>query len=161
MGQLIIVENDKVAGIDRHRVIGNALGPPPPPPYSGIGDYDYRGRMTDQLSAFVSVNGRPVALKSSSSSLHPGEDLPPTGRHSPGGAETYTPDSPAPNPLTINFTAPVGTGHPSSTSGSTFVKVDGVAILLDGDKIDTCGGEPGSGNSTVSAEHQDFVSCSE
>ena len=116
--------------------------------------------MTDQLSDFVSVNGQPMALKSSTGSLNPGEDSP-TGKHAPGQARRYNPASPEPNPLTLNFTAPVGTGRPSSTSGSAFVKIDGIAILLDGDKIDTCGGEQGSGNSTVSAEHQDFVSCSE
>ena len=75
MGKPIVVENVKVDGTDKHNVTGQATNPAPPPPptvpYAGVGDFDYVGKMTDQLSDFVSIDGKPVALKSSKSSLNP------------------------------------------------------------------------------------------
>jgi hypothetical protein len=61
----------------------------------------------------------------------------------------------------LSITDPIGTGNPSATAGSTFVKIASTAVLLDGDKIDTCDGTSLLMNSTVTAEKQSFVSCSE
>jgi uncharacterized Zn-binding protein involved in type VI secretion len=167
MGKPIVVENDKVEGTDKHNVTGKATNPAPPPPptvpYAGVGDFDYVGKMTDQLSDFVSIDGQPVALKSSKSSLNPGESATPTGRHSGPMGKNFMPPPPppAPIPATLQIPDPIGEGKPSVTAGSSFVKVNGVAILLDGDKIDTCDGTSKLMNSTVTAEQQSFVACSE
>ena len=164
MGKLIVVENDKVEGTDKHNVTGQATNPSPPPPtvpYTGVGDFDYVGKMTDQLSDFVKIAGKAVALKSSKSSLNPGENAAPTGKHSGPMGKNFVPPTPAPIPTSLSITDPIGEGNPSATSGSSFVKVDGVEVLLDGDKIDTCDGLGVPMNSTVTAENQDFVSCSE
>lgn len=165
MGKLIVVENDKVEGTDKHNVSGNATNPAPSPPtvpYTGVGVFDYKGKMTDQLSDFVCINGKPAALKNSKSSLNPGEDSSPIGNHSGPKGKNFIPSTPEPIPLTLSITdQPIGEGNPSSTSGSSFVKVDGVEVLLDSDKIDTCDGMGIPMNSTVTAENQDFVSCSE
>lgn len=164
MGKPIVVENDRVEGTDKHNVTGKATNPAAPPPtvpYVGVGDFDYVGKMADQLSDFVSIDGKPVALKSSKSALNPGESTAPTGRHSGPMGKNFMPPSPAPIPLSLQITEPVGEGRPSVTSGSAFVKVNGVAILLDGDKLDTCDGTSKPMNSTVTAEQQSFVACSE
>lgn len=160
MGKLIIVENDRVAGVDKHNVAGQAAGSPPPS-YSGMGEYEYIGKMVDQLSNFVRINGKPAAITSSKSALDAGEDIFPTGRHSGPRGKNFFPPTPAPNPSTLQITDAIGTGSPSATSGSTFAKINGIAILLDGDKIDTCDGSGKTMNSTITAENQDFVSCSE
>jgi hypothetical protein len=168
MGKLIIVENDKVEGTDKHNVSGeqaatNSAPPPPTVPYKGIGDFDYVGKMTDQLSDFVKVNGKPVVLKSSKSSLNPGESAP-TGKHSGPAGKNFTPPVlPGTLPLipaALKIDDTIGEGKPSDSSGSSFVKVNSTAVLLDGDKIDTCDGLGIPMNSTVTAESQDFVSCS-
>jgi hypothetical protein len=67
MGKLIVVENDRVEGTDTHNVAGIGPNPGAPPPtanFKGTGRFDYKGKMTDQLSDFVNINGKPVALKS-------------------------------------------------------------------------------------------------
>jgi uncharacterized Zn-binding protein involved in type VI secretion len=164
MGKLIVVENDKVEGTDKHNVSGQATNPSAPPPtvpYTGVGDFDYVGKMTDQLSDFVKINGKPVALKSSKSSLNPGESSPPTGKHSGPAGKNFQPPAPVPIATSLSITDQIGEGKPSATSGSSFVKVASTAVLLDGDKIDTCDGLSVPMNSTVTAEKQDFVSCSE
>lgn len=164
MGKLIIVENDKVEGTDKHNVTGNATNPSPPPPtvpYIGVGDFDYVGKMTEQLSDFVKIDAKPVALKSSKSSLNPGEDTPPTGKHSGPVGKNFVPLTPTPIATTLSITDPIGEGNPSALSGSSFVKINSFAILLDDDKIDTCDGLGIPMNSIVTAENQDFVSCSE
>jgi hypothetical protein len=164
MAKLIVVENDKVEGTDKHNVFG-ALGgvnPAPPPdaiPYTGVGDFKYVGKMTDQLSDFVSINGTPVALKNSKSSLNPGESSP-GGNHSGPNGTNFLPPTPVPIPAKLNITDVIGEGTPSATAGSSFVTIGGVAILLDVDKIDTCDGTGKPMNSTVTAENQDFVTCS-
>lgn len=171
MAKLVVVENDKVEGTDKHNVSGQATNPSPPPPPSvpgaWVADFDYVGKMTDGLSDFVSIDGRPVALVTSQSSLDPGEDVAPTGRHSgPMGSgfvptpPTTTPPFPATQAL-LQITDPVGTGDPNAGAGSSFVQAGGDALLLDGDAIDTCDGQGAPANSTVTAENQDFVSCSE
>ena len=162
MSKRVVVQRDKVTGTDTHNVKGLQSAGSPPPTYTGTDQYDYAGKMTDQVSDFVSVDGKPIALKTSKSSLNPGESVPPTGRHSgPGGKKNFNPSSPAPNPTSLQITDTISEGKPNSSAGSSFVTVGGVAILLDGDKIDTCDGTGQTGNSTVTSENQDFVSCSE
>jgi hypothetical protein len=63
--------------------------------------------------------------------------------------------------MELKITDAVGEGKPSANSGSSFVNVGGVAVLLDGNKIDTCDGTHVPMNSTVTSENQDFVACSE
>lgn len=159
MGKLVIVENDKVEGTDSHNVLGLQSAGSPPPAYSGFGQFDYIGKMTEQMSDFVKIDGKPVALKNSKSALNSGEDIAPTGKHS--GPMGNFPPAPAPNPKTLQITDPIGTGNPSVTSGSLFVNIDSINILLDGDKIDTCDGLGIPMNSIVTADNQDFVFCSE
>jgi hypothetical protein len=164
MAILIVVENDKVEGTDKHNVSGDATNPAAPPPtvpFVGIGDFDYVGKMTSDLSDFVSIDGIPMALKSSKSSLDPGEGS--IGKHSGPMGSNWVPPPPAPQPIppTLSISDSVGEGNPSSNAGSAFVKVDGVKVLLDGDSIDTCDGMSIPMNSAVTSENQDFVSCSE
>lgn len=164
MSKLVVVENDKVEGTDKHNVSGNATNPSAPPPtvsYSGVGDFDYVGKMTDQLSDFVKVDGKPVAVKDSKSSLNPGESTAPAGKHSGPAGKNFVPPAPVPIAFSLSISDAVGEGKPNASSGSSFVKIDSVAVLLDGDKIDTCDGVGVPMNSTVTAENQDFVSLSE
>lgn len=168
MGKLVIVENDGVAGTDKHNVVGDATNPAPPPatiPGAWIADFDYVGKMTDALSDFVRVDGQPVALVTSQSSLDPGEDAAPAGRHSGPMGSNFVPPPPAPQPAppltSLEIIDPIGIGDPNAAAGSSFVNAGGAALLLDGDAIDTCDGLSIPGNSTVTADHQDFVSCSE
>ena len=167
MGKLVIVKDDKVEGKDKHNIAGGGTTTSPPPvacPYKGIATFDYVGKMTGQLSDFVKVDGQAVAVKTSTSSLNPGEDAP-SGKH--GGPQASNPTPPIASPcnvppVAVSITDPVGTGKPSSSAGSSFVKIDNAAVLLDGDKIDTCDGiVPTNSNSTVTSEKQAFVSCSE
>lgn len=163
MGTLIVIEGDKVEGTDKHNVSGQATNPGAPPPtipYTGIADFDYKGKMTDALSDFVSIGGKPAAVVTSKSSLNPGEDTP-AGKHHGMQGSNFTPPSPSPIAATMSITDPVGEGTPSAGMGSTFVTVGGTAVLLDGDSIDTCDGLSTPMNSTVTASEQDFVSCSE
>ena len=167
MGKLIVIENDKVEGTDKHSLTGpgNTIPPPPPVPatYVGSGSFDYVGKMTDQLSDFVNIDGKPVALKSSQSSLNAGESASPSGKHSGPMVKQPNPLLTTPIVAIVPSLAivppPTGIGNPSTTAGSTFVKVASTAVLLDGDKLDTCGPPPM--NATVTAENQSFVSCSE
>jgi uncharacterized Zn-binding protein involved in type VI secretion len=167
MGKLIVVKNDPVEGTDKHNVTGigpNPAAPPPTATYKGIGDFDYVGKITDQLSDFVSINGKALALTTSKSSLNPGETGT-GGKHFGAQGKNFVvaPGSIATTPTTatLSITDQIGEGKPSANAGSTFVKIDGVAILLDGDKIDTCDGIGQLMNSTVTVENQDFVFCSE
>jgi uncharacterized Zn-binding protein involved in type VI secretion len=163
MGKLVVVQDDSVQGTDKHNVAGQATNPsgtPPTVPYTGIGSYNYNGKMTDGLSAFVKFGGKPVALVTSKSSLNPGETAP-GGGHSGASGSGFVP--PAPPPIldpTLSITDVIGTGVPNKAAGSALLTIDGVKVLLDGDKIDTCGSIKGSANSTVTASGQSFVSCS-
>jgi hypothetical protein len=159
VAKLVVVENDKVEGTDKHNVSGLMAAGTPPPAYSGVGDFDYVGKMTGALSDFVSIDGQPAALISSQSSLDPGEDIPFVGRHSGPMGSNFVP--PGENPATLVIQDPIGTGDPNAAAGSSFVQVGGDALLLDGDAIDTCDGLGVPANSTVTVENQDFVSCSE
>ena len=166
MSKLITVDGDKVEGTDKHNVSGKGsiTAPPGTSAFSGgIADFDYKGSMTDELSDFVSIGGKQVAVVTSKSSLDPGEDS--TGGHAPTSAKNIVAIPPPPitpgTETVLAISDPIGTGTPSSGAGSTFVKAGGDAVLLDGDKIDTCDGLSIPMNSTVTAENQDFVSCSE
>lgn len=165
MGILIIVEGDKVEGTDKHNVSGTGTDPsiPGPNSFSGIADFDYKGSMTDELSDMVKIGGKAVALVTSKSSLDPGEDS--VGGHAPTSAKNIVPKPPpAITPGTetvIAITDSIGTGIPSSGTGSRFVNIGGNAVLFDGDSIDTCDGLSIPMNSTVTSANQDFVSCSE
>ena len=165
MGKMVGVEGDAVRGTDKHNVSGNATNPSPPPapptvPYAGVGSYTYTGKMTDSLSTFVKIAGKPVALVTSKSSLNPTETVPPAGGHSGPAGSGFTPPTPAPIPLTLSITDTIGTGIPNAAAGSALLTVGGVKVLLDGDKIDTCDGLHIPANSTVAASGQSFVSCS-
>jgi len=162
MAKLITVENDKVEGTDKHNVKGDATNPGAPPPtvpYIGVGDFDYKGKMTDALSDFVKIDGKPVALKSSKSSLNPGETAM-GGKHHGSGGSNFMPAAPVPIAPSLSIPDPVGEGNPNAGAGSSFVTIGGTEVLLDGDKIDTCDGLGIPANSTVTAEGQDFVNCS-
>ncbi|UBF27082.1 hypothetical protein K9N68_03675 [Kovacikia minuta CCNUW1] len=168
MGKRIIVENDKVEGTDKHNVKGDATNPSAPPPSVPnsvwVAEYDYKGKITEQLSDFVRISGKPLAVKTSKSSLNPGEATAPAGSHSGPKGRNFIPLTPPPFPAKITdlkITDSVGEGKPSANAGSSFVKVGGVAVLLDGNKIDTCDGTSKPMNSTVTSENQDFVACSE
>jgi hypothetical protein len=161
MGALLVVEGDPVQGTDKHHVTGSAIPPPPGVAYTGVGDYDYQGSMTDDLSDFVRIGGAPVAVMTSRSSLDAGQDTFPTGKHSGPTGKNFVPPAPAPAPMSLNITDPIGVGNPSASAGSRFVSVGGDPVLLDGDKIDTCDGLSTPMNSTVTASNQSFVSASE
>jgi uncharacterized Zn-binding protein involved in type VI secretion len=163
MSKLVVVKSDAVQGTDTHNVSGNATNPAAPPPtvpYTGTGRFQYLGSMTDGLSSFVKIGGKPVALVTSESSLNPGESSPPGGHHSGPQGSSFVPPTPAPIPLSLSITDPIGTGVPNSGAGSAVLTIGGVKVLLDGDKIDTCDGAGGKANSTVTASGQAFVKCS-
>lgn len=163
MSKLVVVEQDRVEGVDKHNVTGNATNPAAPPPtvpYSGVADFEYVGQMTSALSSFVRIDGQPVATIASKSTLLPGEDVAPTGRHSGPMGSNFVPPSPVPIAISLQITDPIGEGKPSATAGSTFVRIEGEALLLDQDKLDTCDGLGIPMNATVTAQHQSFVTCS-
>ncbi len=164
MGKKVVVENDEVEGKDTHTVAGNALTSSTPPvtvPFTGKGDFDYKGKMTDALSDFVRIDGKPVATVQSRSSLNPGETAP-GGGHDPdsGSITPLAPTGVTPVEKSMSLTDAVGEGKPSASAGSGFVKVGGQNLLLDGDPLDSCGSLSNPMNSKVTASGQSFVSCS-
>ncbi len=160
MGILIIVDADPVEGTDKHNVSGNAATNPPSPS-AWVADYDYEGKITDQLSDFVNIGGAAIATVGSKSTLNPGGNAPPAGKHSGPQGSNFVPSAPPPVAISLVISDPVGDGFPSTGAGSGFVSIGGEAVLLDGDSIDTCDGLSTPENSTVTADGQDFVSCSE
>lgn len=166
---LIIVDGDTVTGTDTHNAAGSAIDSSSGAtvPWVGTGTYTYTGAMASDLSDFVRINGAAVAVTTSASALDPGEDVPPAGGHSGPAGSAMTPDSaqpptaPTPIPLSLTITDQIGTGTPGGAAGSGFVRIGGDAILLDQDPIDTCDGTGSTGNSTVSAGVQDFVSAAQ
>jgi hypothetical protein len=163
MGKLVVVQGDGVQGTDKHNVTG--IGPTPPGlQFAGTGTYQYSGNMTDSLSNFVTIAGKPVAVVTSKSSLGPGQTVPPIGGHSGPAGIAFTPGpgspAPQPNPATVMIADVIGTGVPNVAAGSALLTIGGTKVLLDGDKIDTCDGTGGTANSTVTAVGQSFVSCS-
>ena len=163
MAKKIVVDGDAVKGTDKHNVTGTGTisGPPGTAPYAGVADFDYVGKMTTKLSDFVTIGGKAVAVKSSESSLDPGESAPAAGKHAGMNGKNFMPTAPTPIPTTISITDPIGKGTPGAAAGSSFVTIGGVKVVLDGDAIDTCDGLSIPGNSTVTSSQQDFVSCSE
>lgn len=165
---LLIVSGDPVTGTDNHNVEAQAVDTSSGAtvPWKGTADYTYTGSMSEALSDFVSITGAAVALTTSASSLDPGETAPPTGGHSgPAGsafspAPTQPPTALVQTPQTERITDDIGTGTPGSTAGSDFVLVGGAPVLLDLDPIDTCDGGGTTGNSTVTASNQSFVTAS-
>lgn len=158
MSTLLVVEGDPVDGTDTHAVTGSTTSNPPAP-YAGTGDYAYKGEVTGGLSDFVTVGGVPVAVVTSSSTLR--QDG--TTDHTEASGSAFSPSSPPPNPTTLAFVPPtgVGAGAPNEAAGSGVLTIGGVAALLDGDPFDTCGIPGGTASSTVAAQNQSFVTCSE
>jgi hypothetical protein len=162
----IIVKGDAVEGTDTHKVTGTATVPPPTSSvtYTGTATYEYKGTMTDALSDFVTIGGdAPVATVDSRSALS-------SAHIATNGAEPFdppkVPSTLEPVPGSFSFTGNAdGTGAPSDRTGSSFVTITvgrtTSAVLLDGDKIDTCGEELGTGNSTVTSSKQSFVTVTE
>src|SRR5215831_18054459 len=117
MGKLVVVQGDSVQGTDKHNVSGlgpNPAAPPPTASFVGTGSYQYVGSMTDSLSTFVKIDGKPAALVTSKSSLNPGETAPPAGRHSGPAGSNFAPGAGSvattPTPLTLSITDVIGTG---------------------------------------------------
>ena len=166
MAKLVVLKGDPVTGTDTHKVKGFGPNPSAPPPevvFAGTGDFKYKGSVTDQLSDFVTVNGTPLALVTSKSSLDPGEKDTGGGHNGASGAK-YTPDdqSAATTPTVdarLKITDGLDPGLPNSGAGSLLLTVGGVKALLDADKIDTCGPNHQTANSLVAATGQDFVRC--
>lgn len=155
MGQKIIVDGDAVTGTCTHNVKGTDSSSGSP--CSGTADYTYNGKMDAQLSDFVTIAGQAVALINSQSHLNPGE----TGSNHLASASTINP--PTPSTCVIESfvgLSNIGVGQPHSSAGSTFVTVGGTAVLLDSDKMDTCGNQTNSGGSSVASSKQSFVACS-
>ena len=108
MGKLIVVQDDKVEGTDKHNVSGDATNPSPPPltiPYVGVADFDYKGKITDDLSDFTSIERTAVAVVDSKSTLEPGEDSPPAGKHSGPLGSNFVPPAPVPIMHTSTFSS--------------------------------------------------------
>jgi hypothetical protein len=163
MGKLVVVKGDPVSGADTHNVSGSATNPLPPPApptvsYTGVGDFVYNGAITGQLSDFVQIGAVPVALVTSRSTLNASEDSPPKGKHSGPQGSNFVPPTPVPIATTLSIIdTPLGTGVPNAGAGSALLTVKGAKVLLDADKIDTCSGIGATGDSTVTAQGQDFV----
>jgi hypothetical protein len=157
MAKALIVKNDPVDGTDTHQVTGLTTSSPPAT-YTGTGDYQYQGAVTGGLSDFVTVNGIPVAVVTSTSSLR-AEGA--TAHQALSGANYQLP-TPAPNPGTLRFipATGVGDGKPGAAAGSALLTIGGVKALLTGEKFDTCGIPGGKGKGTVAAQGQTFVTCS-
>lgn len=159
MSKLVVVEGDPVDGTDTHKVTGSDTTVPTPAPYTGTGDYQYKGELRNDLSDVVTVGGKPLALVTSGSELRTDGQL----EHAATAGSNFTPATPTPNPKTLSFVPPtgVGVGKPSEGAGSSLLTVNDVKVLLAGDRFDTCGIAGGTAGSTVAAQGQDFITCSE
>lgn len=161
MGRLVTVQGDPVRGTDTHKVSGPA-NTSPPSTYIGTGDFTYSGSVTDALSSLVTINGRPIALVTSRSTLDPGEDTAPTGGHSGPRGSNFLPLTPAPQVPLLKITdTPLGRGVPNAAAGSALLTVEGAKALLDNDPVDTCSGVGALAGSKVTAKGQKLVTCSE
>lgn len=166
---LLVVKDDPVSGTDTHNASGQANDSASGSvvAWTGTGRYAYAGAMTGRLSDFARIGGAAVAVTTSTSSLNGGETAPPAGGHYGPSGSSITPAAKQPItaavPITLSLaiTDDIGTGTPSDGTGSSFVRVAGVAALLDGDAIDSCDGEGATGNSSVAASTQNFVTASE
>ncbi|MFI7690056.1 hypothetical protein ACIBQ6_13350 [Nonomuraea sp. NPDC049655] len=156
MGRPVVVKNDPVRGTDQHNVTG-----PPANPYLGVGTFDYIGAITDQVSDFVTIDGVPVALVTSRSTLDPGQTTP-VGRHAGPQGTAFVPPAPPSVLATLTISdVPLGGGVPNAAAGSALLTIGGVKVLLDGDLIDTCSGIGAPAGSKVSARGQSCLTCSD
>jgi hypothetical protein len=158
MGTSVVVKGDPVRGTDTHNVEGFGDSPSGRVPYKGVGTFEYRGSMTGTLSDFVRIDGAPIALITSTSSLDPGEST--GGKHAGPNGDRFAPTAPVPINATLRIVDIVGTGVPNRDAGSRLLTVGGVKVLLDGQPVDTCSGVNALAGSTVTAQQQDFVTCS-
>lgn len=160
MGKSMVVQGDPVQGEDAHEIMGLDSQTPPagPQPYAGTARYKYEDAIKEQLCDFIKINGIALALVTSGSRLAAG-----SGGHVPALGKSFNPAAPPPNKATLQFkkAGAIGPGKPSAGAGSRFVKAGGQAVLLDGDKIDSCDDTGATGNSSVRASGQSFVTCSE
>jgi hypothetical protein len=155
VGKLVVVKGDPVTGTDKHNVTATIMNTGD---YTGVGDFTYNGSVTNQVSDFVQIAGTPVALVTSHSTLNPGEDVPPTGKHTGPQGKNFVPELPPSNVASaVIKDTPLGTGVPNAGAGSALLTVGGVKVLLNADKIDTCSGVDAKADSTVTAQGQNFV----
>jgi hypothetical protein len=163
MGKLVVVKGDPVTGTDTHNVSGTyndpkaTTTPPPVLPYKGTGDYTYNGAVIEQLSDFVSVGAVPVALVNSQSKLNANEDS--TGQHVVSKSPNFVPLLPVPVAQMLSLEiddAPLGTGVPEASAGSSLLTIGGVKVLLDANEIDACNTSTKT-NTKVTASGQSFV----
>jgi hypothetical protein len=155
LSKLLVVEGDPVDGTDTHAVSG-VLKLDPTKPYVGTGDYAYGGKVSGGVSDFVTVDGKGLAVVTSSSTLRKDSE----SGHQPKNGSNFTP--PGPELSDLKFVPPtsVGSGKPGGAAGSSLLTVSGTKVLLDDDPFDTCGIPGGIASSTVAAETQSFVTCS-
>jgi hypothetical protein len=156
MAKLVVVRNDPVDGTDTHPVTGQT-NTNPPATYAGTGEYGYQGAVTEGLSDFVTVGGAAVALVTSTSTLR--QDG--TSAHEAASGKNFTAPPPITSTLEFVSSKGVGDGTPSEGAGSTLLTAGGQKVLLHGDSFDTCGIDGGKASSTVAADGQDLLTCSE
>lgn len=168
MAKLIIVENDVVSNSedDKHSVYGETKSSPPID-VSQIFNYDFSGNVEEKEEGndFVKISNKLIVTKGNN-------QCPQIDKHSPendvaGGVKNWMET----NKLSgFGFPGiadePDNNGENSSDAGSSFVFINGAAIILDGDSFDTCHavGSSNKGrnkNSTVTSSRQDFVRISE
>ncbi|MFF1380463.1 hypothetical protein [Streptomyces sp. NPDC058308] len=162
MAKSIAVKGDSVRGTDTHKVSGTLENGTTP--YVGLGKYAYQGSITKGLSDFVRINGVPVALVTSGSTLDAGQTAPgpPPGGHAGPAGSDFVPAAPKPLATSLSILdIPLGGGTPGASAGSGLLTIGGVKVLLDKDVIDTCSGLPTPGESKVSAQQQSLVACSQ
>jgi hypothetical protein len=155
MSKLLVVEGDPVDGTDTHNVTGSTTSSPPTP-YTGTGDYAYKGEVSTGLSDFVTVGGIALAMVTS------GSDLRSEGKtdHLALNGASFNPSGADSSTLAFVPSTGVGPGTPNQAAGSSLLTVNGDKALLDGDAFDTCGVPGGEASSKVTAKNQDFVTCS-
>jgi hypothetical protein len=176
MTKLIIVENDVVSniGMDKHSVHGTNTSSGTPVSVANIFSYDFTGGVKEKSNGndFVTINGKKIITKGNN-------ECPQTQAHIFGNvtaadisafsawSSNNAPDgfgfAPAPAPAAEE---PDNNGENSRDAGSSFVKINGTAIILDKDNFDTCSvsGSSNSGRSTtsqVTSSEQDFVTTHE
>ena len=156
MAELLVVKDDPVDGTDTHLVTGMFMAGSPPPAYSGAGDYDYLGAVAGGLSTLVRIDGVPLAVVTSTSSLRPAG----TSKHVASAGGNFVPAGPNTGTLLFSPATGVGDGAPSASAGSSLLTVDGVKALLDGDTFDTCTIPGGKAKASVQAKGQSWVTSS-
>ncbi len=120
----------------------------------------YIGKITDSLSAFVKIGGKPVAVVTSKSLAESWRDRAAGGRTLRGRGQQLSAACACANPHQPFDYRRDRHGRTERLGGSGVLTIGGVKVLLDGDKIDTCDGLGTPANSTVTAAGQSFVNCS-